>query len=98
MTLNNVCYKALYGLDTPCADCPLKTGLKKAMHIGKDNFETSLVLSEHNNSAYQVMAVKNLYTHKSQRDFQKTNSILSLLHSLHLLLLKTLIEIKKFTL
>ena len=81
LKIGEKCYKALYGLDTPCADCPLKTGLKKAMHIGKDNFETSLVLSEHNNSAYQVMAVKNLYTHKSHHRYNQ-DMVINSFHSL----------------
>jgi len=75
------CYKTLYGLDAPCPDCPLKTGVKKEMRIGKDNFETSLVLSEHNNSTYQVLAVKNLYTHKAQHRYDQ-NLVINSFHSL----------------
>ena len=75
------CYKTLYGLDAPCPDCPLKTGIKKSMRIGKDNFETSLVLSEHNNHAYQVMAVKNLYTHKSHHRYNQ-DLVINSFHSL----------------
>ena len=81
LKIGEKCYKALYGLDEPCRDCPLKTGLKKSMHIGKDNFETSLVLSEHSNSAYQVMAVKNLYTHKSHHRYNH-DMIINSFHSL----------------
>lgn len=81
LKIGEKCYKALYGLDAPCADCPLKTGLKKSMHIGKDNFETSLVLSEHNNNNYQVMAVKNLYTHKSHHRYNQ-DMVINSFHSL----------------
>ena len=81
LNIGEKCYKALYGLDTPCADCPLKTGLKKSMRIGKDNFETSLVLSEHSNSSYQVMAVKNLYTHKSHHRYNQ-DMVINSFHSL----------------
>ena len=81
LKIGEKCYKTLYGLDAPCADCPLKTGLKKAMRIGKDNFETSLVLSEHNNKTYQVMAVKNLYTHKSHHRYNQ-DMIINSFHSL----------------
>ena len=81
LNIGEKCYKTLYGLDAPCADCPLKTGVKKAMQIGKDNFETSLVLSEHNNSSYQVMAVKNLYTHKSQHRYNQ-DLVINSFHSL----------------
>ena len=81
LKIGEKCYKSLYGLDEPCHDCPLKTGLKKAMHIGKDNFETSLVLSQHNNSSYQVMAVKNLYTHKSHHRYNQ-DMVINSFHSL----------------
>ena len=40
------CYKALYGLDAPCNDCPLKTMKKKLFSLEGDNFETSLSLNE----------------------------------------------------
>ena len=81
LKIGEKCYKTLYGLDAPCADCPLKTGLKKSMRIGKDNFETSLVLSEHNNNAYQVMAVKNLYTHQAHHRYNQ-DMIINSFHSL----------------
>ena len=81
LKIGEKCYKTLYGLDEPCRDCPLKTGLKKEMHIGKDNFETSLVLSEHKNTSYQVMAVKNLYTHKSHHRYNQ-DMVINSFHSL----------------
>ena len=78
--LGDKCYKALYGLDEPCPDCPLRTGLKKDMRLGKDNYETSLVLSERN-LTYAVMTVKNLYTHKSHRRYNE-DLIINSYHSL----------------
>ena len=74
------CYKALYGLDAPCPNCPLITGVKKECRIGRDNYETSLVLSERNLS-YQVMTVKNLYTHSSHRRYHQ-DLIINSYHSL----------------
>ena len=58
------CYKALYGLDAPCKDCPLLTGNKKMVKYGRDNYETSLLLSDHRN-VYRVLSIKNIYSHKS---------------------------------
>ena len=74
------CYKTLYGLDHPCPDCPLITGQKKETRFGRDNFETSLILSERN-LPYQVMTVKNLYTHKSHSRYHQ-DLIINSYHSL----------------
>ena len=38
------CYQCLYGLNSPCADCPLKTGNKKPSQVGKHQFVTSLTI------------------------------------------------------
>ena len=41
------CYKALYGLDTPCEECPLKTSKKMLSQIrGGSNVETSITVNE----------------------------------------------------
>lgn len=64
------CHKALYGLDMPCKDCPLLTGNKKTVKSGRDNYETSLVLSDHHN-IYRVLAIKNIYSHKSQSRYNQ---------------------------
>lgn len=64
------CHKALYGLDMPCKDCPLLTGNKKTVKNGRDNYETSLVLSDHHN-IYRVLAIKNIYSHKSQSRYNQ---------------------------
>ena len=74
------CYKALYGLDEPCQDCPLLNGSKKSMVIGKDNYETSLVLSARNTN-YQVLAIKNLYTHHTHHRYHQ-DLIINSYHSL----------------
>ena len=58
--LHEPCYKTLYGLDKPCHDCPLLSGNKKMSHVGKNNYETSLVLSELHNT-YHVLTVKNIF-------------------------------------
>ena len=57
--LGEKCYKALYGLDKPCHDCPLISGNKKVSAIGKTNYETSLTLANRK-SIYQVMTLKNI--------------------------------------
>ena len=43
----SICYKAMFGLDKPCHDCPLKTSKKKTVMIGKDEYEASLVLNDY---------------------------------------------------
>ena len=40
------CYNALYGLDKPCKQCPMRTFKKMLSVIGKDKFETSLTLND----------------------------------------------------
>ena len=70
LKIGEKCYKTLYGLDAPCPDCPLLTGKKKGTQIDRDNYETSLVLSEHN-SNYRVMALKNIRTHKTQNRYNQ---------------------------
>lgn len=47
------CYKAIFGNDKMCHDCPLRTSKKKQFIHNKDNFETSLTLNDfesHNKS------------------------------------------------
>ena len=40
------CYKALYGLDAPCKDCPLKTSKKMISEIRGGAIETSITLND----------------------------------------------------
>ena len=70
LQIGEKCYKTLYGLDKPCPDCPLLTGNKKANHIGKNNYETSLVLSEHYNT-YHVMTLKNIFSEESSSRYHQ---------------------------
>ena len=42
--LGETCYKALYGLDAPCKNCPLKTKKHMVEILKKRKFETSVVL------------------------------------------------------
>ena len=68
VTLGEPCYKALYGLDKPCRDCPLLTGNKKVSKIKNFNYETSLVLANRN-SPYQVMTLKNIHQEESSQRY-----------------------------
>ena len=45
-TFGEKCYKALYGLDAPCLNCPLKTSRKMISEIKGGNVETSLTINE----------------------------------------------------
>ena len=57
--LGEKCYKALYGLDKPCPDCPLLTGNKKVSQLAKSHYETSLVLANRK-ATYRVMTLRNI--------------------------------------
>ena len=78
--LGEKCYKTLYGLDEPCHDCPLLTGNKKTTRMGKDNYETSLVLSDQR-TLYRVLAIKNIYNHQSHQRYH-SDLIINSFHSL----------------
>ena len=43
----DICYKAFYGLNGPCKDCPLATGSKKRIQNGKFTFDVSMALDVH---------------------------------------------------
>ena len=68
LELGEKCYKALYGLDKPCHDCPLFTGHKKMSHLKGSNFETSLVL-EDRRLPYHIMTLKNLHEDESEERY-----------------------------
>ena len=40
------CYKAMFGLENPCRDCPLKTMKKKQFKIGEIPYQASLTLND----------------------------------------------------
>lgn len=78
------CYKALYGLDSPCPDCPLLSGNKKIIKVGKNRLETSLILSEMS-LTYHILTIKNLHLGDSQPRYHQDliiNSYQSLLEAL----------------
>ena len=83
--LGEKCYKALYGLDKPCHDCPLLTGNKKVSKIKNFNYETSLVL-ENRNSPYHVMTLRNIHSEESEQRYNPdllVNSYPSLVEALN---------------
>ncbi|MCQ2771683.1 MAG: EAL domain-containing protein [Bacilli bacterium] len=43
------CYKAIYGLDAPCADCPIRHGKKKRCVIDNKNYAYHTILSNREN-------------------------------------------------
>ena len=78
------CYKTLYGLDKPCPDCPLLTGNKKTAHIGKNNYETSLILSELRNT-YHILTIRNIHSEESSSRYHSDlviNSYASLIEAI----------------
>ena len=68
LEIGEKCYKALYGLEKPCHDCPLLTGNKKNTKINNSHYETSLVLANLK-SAYQVMTMKNIRDEESEQRY-----------------------------
>ncbi len=82
--LGEKCYKALYGLDKPCKDCPLLTGNKKVNDIGNTQYETSLVLANRK-ATYKVMTLRNIGKEESEQRYNPDlliNSYSSLLEAL----------------
>jgi len=78
------CYKALYGLDKPCKDCPLLTGNKKVSELSNTKYETSLVLANRK-ATYKVMTLRNIGTEESEQRYNPDlliNSYSSLLEAL----------------
>jgi len=79
------CYKALYGLDKPCKDCPLLTGNKKVSELANSHYETSLVLANRR-STYKVMTLRNIGEEESEQRYNPDlliNSYSSLLEALN---------------
>ena len=52
------CYHALYGLDAPCENCPLKTSRKKVGEIQGEKIETSLTLNEKRDRLIRMLVKK----------------------------------------
>lgn len=55
--LGDNCYEALYGLSSPCNDCPLSTSLKKRSTLGPYPVETSLSLADNNDDRQRFLLV-----------------------------------------
>ena len=83
--LGEKCYKALYGLDKPCKDCPLLTGNKKVSELANSHYETSLVLANRG-ATYKVMTLRNIGKEDSEQRYNPdllVNSYSSLLETLN---------------
>ena len=84
LQLGEKCYKALYGLDKPCHNCPLLTGNKKVDEIAKTHYETSLVLAN-KRATYRVMTMQNIGKGEGEQRYNPdllVNSYGSLLEAL----------------
>lgn len=64
------CYKAIYGLEAPCENCPLFTAKKMKNSINGFPVETSLTLNKDENDAHSVMLVKRM-----QKDDEFTDDL-----------------------
>ena len=83
--LGEKCYKALYGLDKPCKDCPLLTGNKKISELANSHYETSLVLAN-KKAIYKVMTLRNVGKEEGEQRYNPDlliNSYASLLEALN---------------
>lgn len=81
------CYKALYGIDEPCKDCPLLTSKKKASKLGAWETETSLSLNASSDARESILLIKAMKSADPKRDdpYHKdllVNSYYSLVQSL----------------
>ena len=52
------CYHALYGLDAPCVNCPLKVNKKMLSEIAHQQYETSLTLNDNNSRLVRMLLHK----------------------------------------
>ena len=53
---HNICYKALYNRSSPCENCPLKTKQSMIQILGKNKYQTTVVLhNEEDESAHLFM-------------------------------------------
>ena len=85
INLGEPCYKVLYGLDKPCHDCPLLTGNKKVSKMNNFQYETSLVLENHD-SPYHVMTLRNIHGEDSEQRYNPdllVNSYPSLIEAMN---------------
>ena len=56
--LGDKCYHAIYGLDMPCQDCPLRTKNKMLAQIRGVDYETSLTLNDTNSRLVRMLLHK----------------------------------------
>ena len=83
----DLCYKAFYGSDSPCADCPLSSPSKMLSDMGPWHCETSLTLADINDKRQRFLLVEKVSDIKEMTDdlFDKdwfTNTFYSLIRSL----------------
>ena len=61
------CYKSLYGLDEPCAQCPLKSAKKMLIDIQSNKYEVSLSINDRSST------LKRILLHKVNKDATSTD-------------------------
>lgn len=57
--VGDICYKAIYGLDAPCKNCPLKTGKHKISEEGKRTYEIYQILPNKNDQYAHMIRKEN---------------------------------------
>ena len=62
--VGDTCYHTLYGLDAPCAECPLRTNKKMISELSRQRYETSLTMNESNTRLVRML----LHKAKDQED------------------------------
>lgn len=81
------CYKALYGLSSPCEDCPLATSLKKRSTLGPYQVETSLSLADSSDDRQRFLLVSRRAENELKDDLFDvdwlTHSFYSLIRSMN---------------
>ena len=53
--IGDKCHHALYGLDAPCANCPLRSNKKMLSEIKGNQYETSLTMNESNTRLVRML-------------------------------------------
>lgn len=68
VSLGKCCYEAIYGLNSPCEKCPLKTSKKMRSVLSPYNCETSITLNDDSRSTEKLLLVKRLQSEEDLHD------------------------------
>ena len=58
LKVGSYCYKAMYGLDKMCHDCPMRTFKKKNINLGNEKYQISLTLNDRKSHNRNILIEK----------------------------------------